>query len=101
MTTDLIARLDEVYAYDVYGQPTGMKHPACQDAIDALEAQAAEIAELEAHVEALQNKCARRGLSPEDSDALQAENAKLRLDVEDLEQALDEALAAVQEKGDE
>lgn len=42
MTTDLIARLDEVYAYDVYGQPTGMKHPACQDAIDALEAARAE-----------------------------------------------------------
>ena len=40
------------------------------------------IAELEAHVEALQNKCARRGLSPEDSDALQAENDSLRENME-------------------
>lgn len=36
-----------------------------------------EIERLEAQVEALQNKCANRGLSPEDSDALQARNAKL------------------------
>ena len=37
------------------------------------------IKELEAQVVALQNKCARRGLSPEDSDALQAENERLRV----------------------
>ena len=36
------------------------------------------IEELEAQCEALQNKCARRGLSPEDSDALQADNERLR-----------------------
>ncbi len=36
------------------------------------------IERLEAQCEALQNKCARRGLSPEDSDALQAENERLR-----------------------
>ena len=44
-----------------------------EQVLDKLEAEAADrIAELEAQVEALQNKCARRGLSPEDSDALQA-----------------------------
>jgi uncharacterized coiled-coil protein SlyX len=44
---------------------------------DEVEKRDLRIAELEAHVEALQNKCARRGLSPEDSDALQAENERL------------------------
>ena len=36
------------------------------------------IEQLEAQVEALQNKCANRGLSPEDSDRLQAENERLQ-----------------------
>ena len=38
----------------------------------------AEVERLEGHVEGLQYKCARGWLSPVDSDALQAENAKLR-----------------------
>jgi hypothetical protein len=45
---------------------------------------------LEAQVEALQNKCARRGLSPEDSDALEAENARLLNRIAELGSYLDE-----------
>ena len=52
---------------------------------------AKRIEELEAHVEALQNKCARRGLSPEDSDALQAENEVLRIALAKLEETNEEA----------
>ncbi len=36
-----------------------------------------EIERLQAQVEALQNKCAQRGLSPEDSDRLQTRNERL------------------------
>lgn len=42
------------------------------------EQQQAEISQLQAQVEVLQNRCANRGLSPEDSDALQAENERLQ-----------------------
>ncbi len=37
----------------------------------------AENKQLQAQVEALQNKCAQRGLAPEDSDRLQARNEQL------------------------
>jgi hypothetical protein len=64
--SDLIERL-RTYPDRMLTDPDGLMEEA-----------ASRIEELEAQVEALQNKCARRGLSPEDSDALEAENERLR-----------------------
>ncbi len=45
-----------------------------------------EIEQLQAQVEALQNKCAQRGLSPEDSDRLQARCERLEAMVDAAKQ---------------
>lgn len=49
-----------------------------------------EVSSLQAQCEALQNRCANRGLSPADSDALQAENKQLLVE---LGKTRDQAIA--------